>query len=247
MAWTYAFASVLAVSLISLVGIFTLSVHEKKLRQIILYLVSFAVGALFGDALIHLLPEAFSQIKSQLAVSLLVLLGIIVFFVLEKFIYWRHCHVLDSEKHYHPVVVMNLVGDFTHNLLDGIIIGASYIVSIPLGIATTIAVVLHEIPQEIGDFGVLIHGGLSVRKALLYNFLSATAAIFGVFMVYAVGTHVRDFSSYLLPVTAGGFLYIAGSDLIPELKHENKITASLGQLAAIILGIAIMALLLVME
>src|SRR4030043_2334489 len=247
MPWVYAFMSVLAVSLISLVGIFTLSIHEKKLRRIILYLVSFAVGALFGDALIHLLPEAYSQIGSQLTVSLLVLSGVIVFFVLEKFIYWRHCHVLDSEKHYHPVVVMNLIGDFAHNLLDGIIIGGSYAVSFPLGVATTIAVVLHEIPQEIGDFGVLIHGGLSVRKALIYNFLSATAAIFGVFFVYAVGAFMKDFSSYLLPVTAGGFLYIAGSDLIPELKHENKITASVGQLAAIMLGIAVMVLLLAVE
>ncbi|OGI24986.1 MAG: hypothetical protein A3J76_04105 [Candidatus Moranbacteria bacterium RBG_13_45_13] len=247
MAWVYAFASVLIVSLISLIGIFTLSVNKIILRRIVLYLVSFAVGALFGDALIHLLPEAFSQIQSQLSVSLLVLSGIIIFFVLEKFIFWRHCHILDSGKHYHPVVVMNLIGDFAHNLLDGIIIGASYVVSIPLGVATTIAVVLHEIPQEIGDFGVLIHGGLSVRKALIYNFLSATAAIFGVFMVYAVGAFMKDFSSYLLPVTAGGFLYIAGSDLIPELKHENKITASVGQLAAIMLGIAVMVLLLAVE
>jgi len=247
MAWIYAFTSVLAVSLISLVGVFTLSVQEKKLRRIILYLVSFAVGALFGDALIHLLPEAFSQIKSQLAVSLLVLSGVIVLFVLEKFIYWRHCHVLDSEKHYHPVVVMNLVGDFAHNLLDGIIIGASYAVSIPLGIATTVAVILHEIPQEIGDFGVLIHGGLSVRKALVFNFLSATAALFGVFLVFAIGSYVKDFFQYLLPLTAGGFLYIAGSDLIPELKHETKIAASLGQLLAIIFGIAVSAALLALE
>lgn len=246
-AWLYAFVSVVVVSLLSLVGVLTLSVQEKYIRKAILYLVSFAVGALFGDALIHLLPEAFENIESSLTVSLLVLSGIVIFFVLEKFVCWRHCHIIGSERHYHPVVVMNLVGDFIHNFLDGIIIGASYVVSIPLGIATTIAVVLHEIPQEIGDFGVLIHGGLSVRKALLYNFLSALAALLGLLLVFALGSLASSFSIYLLPVAAGGFLYIAGSDLIPELKHETKIAASLGQLLAIILGIGVMIALLLAE
>lgn len=245
--WLYAFASIVVVSLLSLVGVLTLSVQKKYIRKAILYLVSFAVGALFGDALIHLLPEAFENIESSLAVSLLILSGIVIFFVLEKFVCWRHCHIIGSEKHYHPVVVMNLVGDFIHNFLDGIIIGASYVVSIPLGIATTIAVVLHEIPQEIGDFGVLIHGGLSVKKALLYNFLSALAALLGLLLVFTLGSLASSFSIYLLPVAAGGFLYIAGSDLIPELKHETKIAASLGQLSAIILGIGVMIALLLAE
>lgn len=245
--WLFAFVSVVVVSLLSLVGVLTLSVQEKYIRKAILYLVSFAVGALFGDALIHLLPEAFENIGSSLTVSLLVLSGIVIFFVLEKFVCWRHCHIIESEKHYHPVVVMNLVGDFIHNFLDGIIIGASYVVSIPLGLATTIAVVLHEIPQEIGDFGVLIHGGLSVKKALLYNFFSALAALLGLFLVFALGSLASSFSIYLLPVAAGGFLYIAGSDLIPELKHETKIAASIGQLLAIILGIGVMMALLLIE
>jgi zinc and cadmium transporter len=245
--WLFAFVSVVVVSLLSLVGVLTLSVQKKYIRKAILYLVSFAVGALFGDALIHLLPEAFENIGSSLTVSLLVLSGIVIFFVLEKFVCWRHCHIIESEKHYHPVVVMNLVGDFIHNFLDGIIIGASYVVSIPLGLATTIAVVLHEIPQEIGDFGVLIHGGLSVKKALLYNFFSALAALLGLFLVFAFGSFASSFSIYLLPVAAGGFLYIAGSDLIPELKHETKIAASIGQLLAIILGIGVMMALLLIE
>ena len=245
--WLYAFASVVVVSFLSLVGVLTLSVREKYIRKAILYLVSFAVGALFGDALIHLLPEAFENIASSLSVSLLILSGIVIFFVLEKFVYWRHCHIIGSERHYHPVVVMNLVGDFIHNFLDGIIIGASYVVSVPLGLATTIAVVLHEIPQEIGDFGVLIHGGLSIKKALLYNFLSALAALIGLFLVFALGSLASSFSIYLLPVAAGGFLYIAGSDLIPELKHETKIAASIGQLLAIILGIGVMIALLLVE
>jgi len=245
--WIYAFVSVVVVSLLSLVGIVTLSIQKKYIRRIIIYLVSFAVGALFGDALVHLLPEAFESIESSLTVSLLVLAGIVIFFVLEKFVCWRHCHIIESEKHYHPIIVMNLVGDFIHNFLDGVIIGASYVVSIPLGLATTVAVILHEIPQEIGDFGVLLHGGMSVKKALLYNFLSALAALLGLFLVFALGSLASSFSVYLLPVAAGGFLYIAGSDLIPELKHETKIAASVGQLLAILLGIGLMIGLLFLE
>ena len=245
--WLYAFASVVVVSLLSLVGIFTLSIREKHIRKIILYLVSFAVVSLFGGALIHLLPEAFESIDSSLAVSLLVLAGIVIFFILEKFVYWRHCHIVENEKHHHPVVVMNIVGDFIHNFLDGIIIGASYIVSIPIGFATTLAVILHEIPQEIGDFGVLIHVGLSVKKALLYNFLAALAALLGLLLVFALGSVAGNLSIFLLPIAAGGFLYIAGSDLIPELKHETKIAASVGQLLAILLGIGAMMALLFIE
>jgi zinc and cadmium transporter len=209
--------------------------------------VSFAAGALFGDAIIHLIPEAFENIQSGETVSILVLAGIIFFFVLEKFIHWRHCHVLGSEKHLHPVVFTNIIGDFAHNFIDGILIAGSFLVSIPLGISTTIAVILHEIPQEIGDFGVLLYGGMTVRKALLFNFLSATSAIFGAVLTLAVGAHLKEYVFFLLPVAAGGFLYIAGSDLIPELKHETKIAASIGQLLAILLGIGVMMGLLLME
>ncbi len=245
-AWVYSFISVFIVSLVSLIGVFTLAIQREKLRKIIVFLVSFAAGALFGDAIIHLLPESFEGINSSLSVSLLVLLGIISFFVLEKFIHWRHCHVLGSEKHLHPVVSMNIIGDIVHNFLDGALIAASFLVSVPLGITTSIAVILHEIPQEIGDFGVLVYGGLTVRKALLFNFLSATTAIGGAVLILVLGSHLQEKISYLLPVTAGGFLYIAGSDLIPELKHETKIAASIGQLAAMVLGIAVMAGLLLL-
>jgi len=245
--WIYTLASVTIISLVSLIGIFTFSIGREKLRKAIVFIVSFAAGALFGDALIHLLPESFEEIGSSLTVSLLVLLGIIFFFILEKFIHWRHCHVLGSEKHLHPVVFMNIIGDFVHNFIDGIFVAGSFLVSIPLGITTSIAVILHEIPQEIGDFGVLLFGGLTFRKALLFNFLSATTAIVGAALTLFLGSYLQEKILYLLPVTAGGFLYIAGSDLIPELKHETKITASIGQLAAMILGIAIMALLLLFD
>ncbi len=244
--WIYIFLSVTVVSLISLVGVFTLSLSNDILKKILLYLVSFAVGGLFGDALIHLIPESFEKITPAPIASFCILGGILIFFILEKFLRWQHCHIPASQEHTHPVVALNIVGDSFHNMIDGMLIAASFLMSVPIGITTTIAVILHEIPQEIGQFGILVHGGVSVRRALLLNFLSALAAFAGALIVLLIGTHVAAFTVYLLPITAGGFLYIAGSDLIPELHHghEVSIRAALGQFFCIILGIGLMAALL---
>lgn len=239
--WFYGLASVFVVSLVSLAGIFTLALKEEKLKKMVLFLVSFAVGALFGDALIHLIPEAFEKIESKATSSLLVLLGILIFFSLEKFVRWRHCHIVRHEDHAHPMAAVNIFGNIVHNFIDGMLIGASYLLSIPLGIATTVAILLHEIPQEMGNFAVLIHSGYKARKAIAINFLSALIAFLGVALSLIVGKYAANFTLFLIPITAGGFLYIAGSDLIPELKHETKIAASFGQLLAILFGIAIMA------
>ncbi len=240
----YTFVSLIVVSLISLVGVFTLALKPDRLKKILLYLVSFAVGGLLGDAFIHLLPETFEQIGFNITVSFLILLGIILFFILEKFLRWQHCHVPTSTQHRHPVVALNLIGDAVHNAFDGMIIASSFLVSPSIGFATTLAVIFHEIPQEIGDFGILIHGGLSVRKALICNLLSALAAFIGAALVFVVGPQIQNFSAYILPVTAGGFLYIAGSDLIPELhQHDAHPAASFGQLMCILFGIGVMALL----
>lgn len=247
-AWAYAIVSVILVSLISLTGALFLSFRRKRLKSILLFLVSLAVGGLFGDAFIHLLPEAFEKLGAGISTSLYVLLGIVLFFVVEKFLRWRHCHEVECEHHPAPVLaMMNLIGDGVHNLIDGMLIGASYLVSIPLGITTTLAVVLHEIPQEIGDFGILVHSGLSVRKALAFNLLSALTAVLGAIISLVVGPHVEGYASILVPITAGGFIYIAGADLIPELTHEPKIPSSLWQLAGILLGIAMMAVLIAIE
>ena len=238
------FISLTIVSLISLVGIFTLSLNPERLNKILLYLVSFAVGGLLGDAFIHLLPETFANLGFNLTVSLLILFGMILFFVLEKFLRWQHCHIPTSKEHRHPVVALNLIGDAVHNAFDGMIIASSFLVSPSIGFTTTLAVIFHEIPQEIGDFGILVHGGLSVRKALWCNLLSALAAFIGAMIVFILGPQVQNFTVYILPVTAGGFLYIAGSDLIPELhNHEPRLNVSLGQLACILFGIGIMVLL----
>jgi zinc and cadmium transporter len=239
--------SVLIVSLISLIGVLFIIIKTDKLSRIILLLVGFAAGALFGDAFIHLLPEAFREFENSLMVSLLVILGILIFFILEKFLRWRHCHIPTSKERPHPMVTMNLIGDLIHNLIDGMIIGASYMVSIPIGLATTIAVIMHEIPQEIGDFGVFIHGGLDVKKALLLNFLSALTAIIGGIISLIVGPIVKNYALTLLPLTGGGFIYIAGSDLIPELQGCETLTASSLQLLAMIAGASMMLLLALLE
>ena len=243
----YSLISVIFVSLLSFVGVLFIAIKEEKLKKILLFLVSFAAGGLLGDSFIHLLPEAIKESGFTLGVSLAVLVGLLLFFVLEKFICWRHCHIPTSKSHPHPVVFMNLIGDGFHNFIDGAVIGASFLTTIPLGIATTLAVVLHEIPQEIGDFGVLLHGGLSKNKALIFNFASALAAVGGAILVLILGERIVGVSQLLIPFTAGGFIYIAGSDLIPELHKETNLAKSLIQMVGLILGIGIMLILLFIE
>ena len=243
-AWLYAIISVLIVSLIAFIGVVTLAIKKKFLNKILLFLVSLSAGALLGGAFIHLIPESMESFTSSLVVSLLILLGIVIFFILEKLIHWRHCHVPTSSKHPHPFAMMNLVGDGLHNFIDGLIIGASYLVSIPLGISTTIAVLLHEIPQELSDFGVLVYGGFSNTKALAMNFLSGLVAIIGVVIALFIGTKVSVFSVLLLPIAAGGFIYIASADLIPEIHKVCEPKPSITHLISISLGILIMLALL---
>ena len=245
--WLYSMASVVIVSLISLIGIITIAIDERRLKKLLLFMVSFAVGGLFGDVFLHIFPDICNDPGSNLFVSSGVLAGIFLFFVLEKFIYWRHCHAGDCDTHTKPVVLLNLIGDGLHNFLDGVMIGASYLVSIPLGVTTTLAVVFHEIPQEIGDFGILVNGGLSRWQALLLNFLCASVAIVGTLLALFVGPQINGFSLIALPLTAGGFIYIAGSDLIPELHKEVKFSRSLLQLLSVALGVGVMALLLLLE
>jgi len=241
----YIILSVVCVSLISLISIFLFKI--KNLEKILLYLVSFSIGALLGDAFIHLIPEAFEKI-GPVYVGVYVLCGILFSFIIEKFIQWRHCHVQTSRKHPHRFVYMNLVGDGFHNFIDGLIIAGSYFVSFPVGVATTIAVIFHEIPQEIGDFGVMLYGGLSRAKALLFNFLTALTAILGaVIGIFLSG--MEPILGFLIPFAAGNFIYIAGTDLIPELHKNNKNFGSKDflQFFMIVLGILVMVSLLLLE
>ncbi|MFH1064726.1 MAG: ZIP family metal transporter [Candidatus Woesearchaeota archaeon] len=237
--WMYSLGSVVLVSLVSLVGVVTLGLKEKLLRKVLLFLVSFSAGSLFGGAFFHLIPEAVEG-TPIMYVSAYVMLGILFFFILEKGIHWRHCHIPTSKDHPHHLGMMNLVGDVFHNLIDGLVIGGAYLVSIPLGTSTTIAILFHEVPQEIGDFGVLLHAGYTKAKALMYNFLSALSALIGVIIALTIGMRFGWFAEFLVPFTAGGFLYIAGSDLIPEMHKECSAPISLLQLSSLILGLLLM-------
>ena len=235
----YSLLAVAIVSLVSLVGVFTLSINEERLRKNIFFFVSLAVGALLGDAFIHIIPEAFESGISSVTLSILIIAGILIFFVIEKFLHWHHHGEDAQDNHIHPVGRLILVSDGVHNLIDGLIIGASFMVSLPVGIATTIAVILHEIPQEIGDFGVLIHSGYSKKKALWLNFLSALFAIGGVLLSFVL----KD----ALPIAAGGFIYIAMADLIPELNKNKNSKQSILQIFAVMLGVLAMLALVMLE
>jgi zinc and cadmium transporter len=240
--------SVAGVSLISLVGILTLWLNDTNLRKILLYLVSFAAGSLFGDAFIHLIPEAMEQNEVAISVSILILFGVFSAFAVERLLQWRHCHIPTSNQHPHSFAYMNLFGDAIHNTIDGLIIGGSYLINIPIGIATTLAVVFHEIPQELGDFGVLVYGGFTKRKALWLNLLTALTAILGAVAAFILSAYAEGFIPLLLPFAAGNFIYIAGSDLIPELrKDEPEPKKAVLQLTAISLGVIMMLLVLLLE
>ncbi len=245
--WVYSLSSALLVSLISLVGVVTIMIGVKRLDRVIPLLISLAVGALFGDALIHLLPSAFETSSSPPLTSLYVILGILLFFVMEKFLHWHHEHRARLVKPIHPVAYMNLFSDGIHNFIDGLIIGASYLVSIPIGVGTTVAVVLHEIPQELGDFGILVNAGFTPRRALQMNFLSAALALVGVVLSLSLAPNLGDYTVFMLPFTAGGFIYMAGSDLIPELHAEREPRRSLAQFSMLVAAIGVMFLLLLID
>lgn len=245
--WLYSLVSVVLVSLVSLVGIIMLGIKIDRLKKILIYLISFSAGALLGDAFIHLLPELIDNGNFGVLSAIYILSGILLFFILEKVIHWQHCHMPVSKTHVHPFAYMNLVGDALHNFIDGLIIAASYIISIPAGIATTIAVVLHEIPQEIGDFGVMIYAGFSKFKAISLHFLTGLLAVAGTLIGLWLVDFMNNSEIFLISVAIGGFIYIAGSDLIPELHKETKVSISIGQILAFILGVVVMLALLLLE
>jgi zinc and cadmium transporter len=246
----YAFLSVFAVSLISLVGGVVLFAGGKRLSKALPAIVALSAGALFGDVFIHMLPELFSGGAGHVG-SLFVLGGILLFFALEKFLMWRHSHGHDCEEDHidpgTPLASMVIISDGLHNFIDGAVIGVSFLVSVPVGIATTLAVVLHEIPQEIGNIALLVHSGWSSGRALLWNFISALTSFLGLFAVLVFAGPTRSLIEPLLALAAGSFIYIAGSDLVPELKRVTDPSRSSAQFIWMIVGIALMAALLLAE
>jgi len=237
--------STFLVSLIAFIGILVLFLKEELLNKILLILVAFSAGALIGGAFLHLIPEAIEKVGIDEAALLnlffYLIFGFCTFFILENFIRWHHHHAV-SHPEIMPLSYLILVSDGIHNFIDGLIIAASFVVSFPIGIATTLAVVLHEIPQEIGDFGVLIYGGFKKVKALFLNFLSAILAIFGGFLGFLLSEKIGESIVFLLPFAAGTFIYIASSDLLPEIKHKESLKKSLIHFFVFLLGIVLMLL-----
>lgn len=251
----YIIIATLSVSIISFVGVFTLSLSQKIVDKILLILVALAGGGLLGGAFLHLIPEAIETIGHEhdqlVRIFLFVLVGFLIFLLVEQWLHWHHHHhthnhpcekgVIDvSNKTTLPYLI--LFGDGVHNLIDGLIIAASFLVSVRVGIITTLAVALHEIPQEIGDFGVLVYGGYRRWKALVYNFLSGITALIGGVLGFFFAEYAQGAALYLLPLAAGGFIYIAASDLVPEIKHNTKAKTSAVYFMVFILGISLMLL-----
>lgn len=229
-----------------------LVVHVRLLQESLLSLVSFSTGAILGDVFLHMLPELADTTPDFGRAMIIILAGIMFSFLIEKLIHWHHCHVLPDEgehhhAHHHPVGYLCLFGDGMHNFIDGVLIASSYLVSPEIGIATTIAVVLHEIPQEIGDFAILIHSGFSKRSALGWNFVSALTAVLGAVIVLVTSGAVTSLSDYLLPFAAGNLLYIAGSDLIPELHKQTGLRRGILQACIMAAGMGAMYLMLFLE
>ncbi len=245
--------SVLIVSLVSLVGLVAVSMSETRLRNLASFFISFAVGALLGDAFIHLIPETFSGETEPIYGSLLILGGMLVFFAVEKLVRHRHGGL---HRHHHTVnhhnrpelATINVFGDAIHNFIDGVLIGASYLASPTLGVSTTVAVLLHEIPEEFGDFSILIHSGIGVRKAIWLNLASASMAVLGALLALLAGSFAGEIVvEVLLPITAGGFVYIAAADLIPELQEDRSLRGLVTQMSLMVMGIALIALLALLE
>jgi zinc and cadmium transporter len=230
-----AVAATIVVSLVSLIGIALLSLKKKTLDSVLFYIISFAIGSLLGAAFLDLLPESIGGIDAGAALAS-ALAGMILFFVLERLVHWHHAHH-DHTKHEKPLAYLSLLGDAMHNFFDGVAIAASFASSSALGIATTIAIVLHEIPQELSDFTLLLYSGFSVKKAILSNLLVAFTSVLGVFAFFALASQIQDLNYYGMALAAGGFIYVAGSDLIPEMHKETGTKRSVLQLATVLAGI----------
>lgn len=233
-----------AVSLGAFIGIFTLAIKEKILNKVLLLIVSLSAGVLMGDVFIHLLPEASEKFGNG-DVYMFVLLSFIIFFLVEKILHWRHCH--NGECKVHTFGYMSLFGDSVHNFLDGLIIAGTFLADVKLGIITTIAVALHEIPQEISDFGVLIYSGFKKRTAIIANFAVALTVVLGGIVGYLISFNTDKLTPYFLALASGGFIYIAASDLLPEIRKETNLKKSVISFGLFLIGIILMYLIKFIE
>jgi len=240
--FSWIIGSTFLISLIAWVGSLTLFLKEELLDKILLVLVALSAGGLIGGAFLHLLPEAILEVglasSALLNLFSYLLIGFCIFFVLEQFIKWCHEHSSVHQKK--PVSYLILISDMVHNFIDGLVIAGSFVATFPMGIVTTFAIALHEIPQEIGDFGVLVYGGFTRSRALIWNYVSAVAVILGGIVGYYLSALVAGTPVLLLPFAAGNFIYIAASDLIPEIKHGEDVKRNLVHFFTFLLGILLM-------
>lgn len=218
---------------VGLIGVLTLWMKDKSLTKILFILVAFSAGALLSGAFFHLIAESLESMETITVFSYL-LTGFIAFFLIERVLHWRHCH--EGKCDVHPFTHLILIGDGIHNFIDGLVIAASFMVSIPFGFLTTLMIILHEIPQELGDFGVLVYGGFEKVRALWFNFLTQLTCVIGGIVGFFF-LYTPESVTFLLPFAAGGFIYIASSDLIPELHKEEDLKKSMISFVFFVIGI----------
>jgi zinc and cadmium transporter len=227
----------IAMSAIAMVGSVTLVLPERTLQRILLPLVAFAAGSLLGGAFFHMLPVGLEAGMSNVAVYGLVLAGFAVFFGLEQFLHWHHCHRAEALCR-KPLTYLILIGDGLHNFLGGLAVAGTFLIDIRLGIITWLAAAAHEVPQELGDFGVLVHGGWQKGRALLYNMFSALTFLVGGLVAYAASFRLDV--TWLVPFAAGNFIYIGAADLIPEVKAHAELRANVIHFAAFVVGVVLL-------
>lgn len=224
--------------LLSLLGGF-FYLYNKKFQKIDLkLLISFAAGTMLAAALLDVVPEALEMGEVDI-ITMCILAGIVAFFIGEKTLLWHHHSHEECCDHVKPVGLLVIVGDSLHNFLDGVVIAATFSISIELGIVTTLAIIAHEIPQELGDFAILINSGMQKSKVFLFNIISSFAALFGAWLALAFSSELTQLMPYLLGFAAGNFIYIAAADLIPEIHHENNRRKMIIQIFALLLGVFI--------
>lgn len=226
-------------SAIALVGAVTLVLKESTLQRLLLPLVALSAGSLIGGAFFHMIPAGFEAIGDLALVGLLVVLGFSAFLLLEQLLHWHHCHRAQADCR-KPLTYLILIGDGLHNFLGGLAIAGTFLIDIRLGIVSWLAAAAHEVPQELGDFGVLIHGGWPKRSALIMNVLSALTFLVGSLVAYAA-SFAMDVS-WLVPFAAGNFLYIGASDLVPEIKQHPSAKTNMLHFAAFLAGIGLLIL-----
>jgi zinc and cadmium transporter len=269
------FLTIFFIGLLSLIGLFMISMKEKTLDRILFILIAFATGTILASALFDLIPESIHHLEelnaggADIALSLVftfIIIGFVIFFIIERFIYWFHGHAHKKEDKYvcyetitgdsdlamgggrniKSFALLNLIGDGLHNFLDGVIIMVAFLSGTRNGVVITLAVLFHELPQEIGDFGILLYGGFSKKRALLFNFLSAMVALFGGLTAFILSDTVELFNLFFLAFSGGGFLYIASAELMPELIKEKDMKKSIIQALIFLSGIILIMFLVVL-